>query len=223
VIERDPTLALSGPLLDPGDIAAYGLSRNTVRNSCARTALSRSSTFQTARASWTLRRQVVADAAAGVGEVARAEAHSQAITRRSGRPRLRPLLQSRCGLRSAARQQEEKTRGRGAFVPLAFLPRKAFQFDWSDETSRRLGANCRSLTSSAPAIGPSFSGPIRSRPMRCCSTPTHKFRALGGVPRGGNLRQYANRRRQLGRGKERQVNARFLGMVSHSLLEAEFC
>ena len=24
VIERDPTLALSGPLLDPGDIAAYG-------------------------------------------------------------------------------------------------------------------------------------------------------------------------------------------------------
>jgi hypothetical protein len=92
VIERDPTLALSGPLLDPGDIAAYGLSRNTVRNSCARTASSRSSTFQTARASWTLRRQVVADAAAGSGEVAQAEAHSQAITRRSGRPRLQPVV-----------------------------------------------------------------------------------------------------------------------------------
>ena len=31
VIERHPTLALSGPLLDPGDLAAHGAVRNTVR------------------------------------------------------------------------------------------------------------------------------------------------------------------------------------------------
>ena len=33
----------------------------------------------------------------------------------------------------AARQQEQKTCGRGAFVPLAFLPGEAFQFDWSED------------------------------------------------------------------------------------------
>ena len=33
----------------------------------------------------------------------------------------------------AARQQEQKTCGRGAFVPLAFLPGQAFQFDWSED------------------------------------------------------------------------------------------
>jgi hypothetical protein len=33
----------------------------------------------------------------------------------------------------AARQQEQKTCGRGVFVPLAFLPGEAFQFDWSED------------------------------------------------------------------------------------------
>ena len=34
----------------------------------------------------------------------------------------------------AARHREQQTCGRGAFVPLAFLPGEAFQFDW-----RRIG------------------------------------------------------------------------------------
>jgi transposase len=33
----------------------------------------------------------------------------------------------------AARQREQQTCGRGAFVPLAFLPGEAFQFDWSED------------------------------------------------------------------------------------------
>ena len=33
----------------------------------------------------------------------------------------------------AARQREEKTSGRGVFVPLAFSPGEAFQFDWSED------------------------------------------------------------------------------------------
>ena len=33
----------------------------------------------------------------------------------------------------AARQQEQRTCGRGVFVPLAFLPGEAFQFDWSED------------------------------------------------------------------------------------------
>jgi transposase len=62
----------------------------------------------------------------------------------------------------AARQQEQKTCGRGVFVPLAFLPGEAFQFDWSEGRlgghRRRAGPNCRSLTSSSPTAAPSFSG-----------------------------------------------------------------
>jgi len=46
---------------------------------------------------------------------------------------------------------------------------------------------------------------------------------LGGVPRRGiydNMRTAVDK---VGRGKERQVNARFSAMVSHFLFEAEFC
>ena len=51
----------------------------------------------------------------------------------------------------------------------------------------------------------------------------HAFRVLGGVPRRGiydNMRTAVDK---IGRGKERQVNARFSAMVSHFLFEAEFC
>ena len=33
----------------------------------------------------------------------------------------------------AAPAAEQKTTGRGVFVPLAFLPGEAFQFDWSED------------------------------------------------------------------------------------------
>jgi hypothetical protein len=51
----------------------------------------------------------------------------------------------------------------------------------------------------------------------------HAFRVLGGVPRCGiydNMRTAVDK---VGRGKERQINARFSAMVSHFLFEAEFC
>jgi hypothetical protein len=51
----------------------------------------------------------------------------------------------------------------------------------------------------------------------------HAFRVLGGVPRRGiydNMRTAVDK---IGRGKERQVNARFSAMVSHFLFEAKFC
>ena len=91
-------------------------------------------------------------------------------------------------------------------------------------SSAASGPNCRSLTSSSPTAAPSFSGPIRSRPTRCYSDAhNHAFRVLGGVPRRGiydNMRTAVDK---IGRGKERQVNARFSAMVSHFLFEAEFC
>jgi transposase len=38
-----------------------------------------------------------------------------------------------------------------------------------------------------------------------------------------DLRQYATALDRIGRGKERDVNARFLAMASHYLFEPEFC
>ena len=104
----------------------------------------------------------------------------------------------------AARQQEQKTCGRGAFVPLAFLRARR-----SSSTGRKIGRssaasgpNCRALTSSSPTAAPSFSAPILSRPTRCCSTPhNHAFRVLVGVPRQGiydNMRTAVDK---VGRGK----------------------
>jgi hypothetical protein len=53
-----------------------------------------------------------------------------------------------------------------------------------------------------------------------CHAHNHAFRVLGGVPRRGiydNMRTAVDK---VGRGKERQVNARFSAMVSHFLFEA---
>ncbi len=51
----------------------------------------------------------------------------------------------------------------------------------------------------------------------------HAFRVLGGVPRRGiydNMKTAVDR---IGKGKARQVNARFAAMASHYLIEPEFC
>lgn len=51
----------------------------------------------------------------------------------------------------------------------------------------------------------------------------HAFRVLGGVPKRGiydNMRTAVDK---VGRGNDRQVNARFLAMVSHYLFDADFC
>src|ERR1700728_3165117 len=96
VIERDPTLALPGPLLDPGDIAAYGAVEKHGPQIPAlgqrRAEVQHSRPPEQVRP---LRRQAVAYATAGSGGGAQAETDGQAIARRSGRPRLRTLLQTR--------------------------------------------------------------------------------------------------------------------------------
>jgi transposase len=51
----------------------------------------------------------------------------------------------------------------------------------------------------------------------------HGFRAFGGIPGCGiydNMKTAVDR---VGRGKERQVNARFLAMTNHYVFEPEFC
>ena len=125
-----------------------------------------------------------------------------------------------------ARQRELKTCGRGAFVPLAFLPGEAFQFDWSEDWAF-IGGERTKLQVAHFKLSHSRAFILRAYPQQThemlFDAHNHAFRVLGGVPRRGiydNMRTAVDK---IGRGKERQVNARFSAMVSHFLFEAEFC
>jgi len=116
--------------------------------------------------------------------------------------------------------------GRGTFVPLSFAPGEAFQFDWSEDWAIIGGVRTKLQVAHFKL---SFS---RAFLVRAYLLQTHEmlfdahnhaFRVLGGVPRRGiydNMRTAVDK---VGRGKERNVNTRFLTMVSHYLFEAEFC
>src|SRR5450631_3696097 len=126
----------------------------------------------------------------------------------------------------AARQQEQKTCGRGVFVPLAFLPGEAFQFDWSEDWAI-IGGERTKLQVAHFKLSYSRAFFLRAYPQQThemlFDAHHHAFRVLGGVPRRGiydNMRTAVDR---VGRGKDRQVNARFSAMVSHYLFDAEFC
>ena len=124
------------------------------------------------------------------------------------------------------RQREQQTVGRGAFVPLAFQPGEAFQFDWSEDWAI-IGGERVKLQAAHIKLSYSRAFLVRAYPLQ-----THEmlfdahyqaFRVFGGVPRRGI---YDNMRTAVDRvlvGKERQVNARFLAMASHYLFDAEFC
>ncbi len=126
----------------------------------------------------------------------------------------------------AARQQKQKTCGRGVFVPLAFLPGEAFQFDWSEDWAI-IGGERTKLQVAHFKLSYSRAFILRAYPQQThemlFDAHNHAFRVLGGVPRRGiydNMRTAVDK---VGRGKDRQVNARFSAMVSHFLFEAEFC
>lgn len=126
----------------------------------------------------------------------------------------------------AARQREQQTCGRGAFVPLTFQPGEAFQFDWSEDWAILAGERTK-LQVAHVKLSYSRAFILRAYLLQThemlFDAHNHAFRVLGGVPRRGiydNMRTAVDR---VGRGKQRQVNARFSGMVSHFLFEAEFC
>src|ERR1700688_1128487 len=115
VIERHSTLALSGPFLDPGNIASHGAVEEYGPQ--IPTLGQRGTELQgprPAEPTGPLRGQAVAYAGSGSGKVAQAEANRQAIVRRPSRLRLRRLIQSRGGLcprlegRSAARTEDQR-------------------------------------------------------------------------------------------------------------------
>ena len=125
-----------------------------------------------------------------------------------------------------ARLREQHISGRGTFVPLAFEPGEAFQFDWSEDWAL-LGGVRTKLQVAHMKLSHSRAFIVRAYPLQShemlFDAHRHAFRVLGGVPRRGiydNMRTAVDR---VGIGKERQVNARFLAMVSHYLFDADFC
>jgi transposase len=124
------------------------------------------------------------------------------------------------------RRRAEQTSGRGTFVPLAFEPGEAFQFDWSEDWAIVDGERIK-LQVAHFKLSHSRAFFIRAYLLQThemlFDAHYHAFRVLGGVPRRGiydNMRTAVDR---VGVGKERQVNARFAAMASHYLFDAEFC
>ena len=126
----------------------------------------------------------------------------------------------------AVRQREQKTAGRGVFVPLAFMAGEAFQFDWSEDWAVIAGERTK-LQVAHFKLCYSRAFILRAYPQQThemlFDAHNHAFRVLRRRAAAGHLRQYANCRRQDRPRQERQVNARFAAMVSHFLFEAEFC
>ena len=126
----------------------------------------------------------------------------------------------------AARLREQQTSSRGAFVPLAFQPGEAFQFDWSEDWAI-IGGERIKLQVAHVKLSYSRAFILRAYPQQThemlFDAHNHAFRVLGGVPQRGiydNMRTAVDK---VGQGKQRQVNARFSAMVSHFMFEAEFC
>ena len=123
-------------------------------------------------------------------------------------------------------RQAQQMSGRGTYVPLAFAPGEAFQFDWSEDWAIIDGARTK-LQVAHFKLSHSRAFLVRAYLLQThemlFDAHNHAFRVLGGVPRRGiydNMRTAVDK---VGRGKERTVNARILAMVSHYLFEAEFC
>jgi transposase len=126
----------------------------------------------------------------------------------------------------ADRQRELQTTGRGTFVPLSFAPGEAFQFDWSEDWAI-IGSERTKLQVAHTKLSYSRAFIVRAYLLQThemlFDAHTHAFRVFGGIPQRGiydNMRTAIDR---VGRGKERDVNARFLAMASHYLFEPEFC
>lgn len=126
----------------------------------------------------------------------------------------------------AERQREQQTTGRGTFVPLAFCPGEAFQFDWSEDYAV-IGGDRTKLQVAHIKLAHSRAFLVRAYLLQThemlFDAHWHGFRVLGGVPKRGiydNMKTAVDR---VGRGKVRQVNMRFLAMANHYVFEPEFC
>ena len=107
-----------------------------------------------------------------------------------------------------------------------FRPGEAFQFDWSEDYAV-LGGERTKLQVAHIKLSHSRAFLLRAYPLQThemlFDAHWHGFRVFGGVPGRGiydNMKTAVDR---VGRGKERQVNIRFLAMTNHYVFEPEFC
>ncbi len=126
----------------------------------------------------------------------------------------------------ADRLLEQQTTGRGVFVPLSFRPSEAFQFDWSEDYAV-IGGERTKLQVAHIKLSHSRAFLVRAYLLQThemlFDAHWHGFRVFGGVPGRGiydNMKTAVDR---VGRGKERQVNMRFLAMTNHYVFAPEFC
>ena len=115
-------------------------------------------------------------------------------------------------------QYEQKTSGRGTFVPLVFAPGEAFQFDWSEDWAVIAGERVK-LQAAHTKLSHSKAFIVRAYPLQThemlFDALTQAFRVLGGVPQRGIFDNMKTAVDRIGAGKVRQVNARFAAMASH--------
>jgi len=131
-----------------------------------------------------------------------------------------------CAFVRRVKTEEAASAGKTAYVPLAFAPGEAFQFDWSCEyaiiegSRRRLEvAHVKLCASRAFWLVAYYA---QSHEM-LFDAHARAFAAFGGVPARGiydNMKTAVDR---VGKAKERTINARFAAMCSHYLFEPEFC
>ena len=126
----------------------------------------------------------------------------------------------------ADRQRDEQTTGRGTFVPLAFRPGEAFQFDWSEDFAV-IGGERMKLQMAHIKLSHSRAFLLRAYPLQThemlFDAHWHAFRVFGGVPERGIYDNMKTAVDLVGRGKARQVNIRFLAMANHYVFEPDFC
>ena len=125
------------------------------------------------------------------------------------------------------RQREADNRAsKGTYVPLVFAPGEAFQFDWSEDWAY-VGGRKMKLQVAHFKLCHSRAFMLRAYPLQThemlFDAHNHCLRALGGTPRRGIYDNMKTAVDKVGRGKQRQVNARFRAMVSHFLFESDFC
>ena len=122
--------------------------------------------------------------------------------------------------------RERQTTGRGTFVPLAFEPGEAFQFDWSEDWAI-IGNERTKLQVAHTKLAYSRAFIVRAYLLQThemlFDAHNHAFRVFGGIPRRGIYDNMKTAINKVGRGKERDVNVRFQAMASHYLFEPEFC
>ena len=113
-----------------------------------------------------------------------------------------------------------------AFVPLSFELGEAFQFDWSEEgllvggIYYRLQVAHMKLCASRAFWLVAY--PSQGHEM-LFDAHTRCFAALGGVARRGIYDNMKTAVDKVGKGKGRQVNARFAVMCAHYLYDPDFC